>query len=167
MHVQHEADERPLKLRAHAFVDGKALAGNLRRPLEVDDVQALAYLPVGLRGERELPRLADDADDYVVVLVLADRRRGARDVGDVELYLLDFDLDLTDAVINLLYLVRYLAHLLDLGRGVLFLLLEAGHLMSDLVSLLLEAVALDEALPPLLIHLQEAVERLGAHVTLD
>ena len=48
VHVEHEADQRPLQPRPRAHVNRKSRAGQLGRPLQVKNPQRLADFPVRL-----------------------------------------------------------------------------------------------------------------------
>ena len=56
----------------------------LRRPLEIDDAERRAEIPVRLRREVERARLADAAHLDVVRGALADRHAGVRQVRQVQ-----------------------------------------------------------------------------------
>ncbi len=80
--IQHEVDERPLQLRAHAPVDGKSRAGDFGGTLQVQDAQLRAQVPMRFGFEIELARLAPAADFDVVLGALADRHRFVRNIGN-------------------------------------------------------------------------------------
>jgi len=65
----------PFELCARALVDGEAFSRYLDGPLEVENVKVFPDVPVVLRREAELRRLADHAHDRVIVLVPSDGRR--------------------------------------------------------------------------------------------
>jgi len=129
--IQHEVEDGPLQHGAQPLVYGKSGAGDLGPPLEIQDAQGFADIPVRL-GRKGKDRPFPPGPDHRVVL-----RRGAvlhRFVGDV-------GDDHDQAVEILLHLLQFLVQGLDTGgnlphagnqfRGVLLLLLFLPDLLGD------------------------------------
>src|SRR5262249_19404047 len=83
---------RSLEARAESPQDRKARLREPGAPLEVENSQELAELPVGAGLEREGPGLAPAPHLDVVVRRGADRHRGVRDVREPERQLLEREL---------------------------------------------------------------------------
>ncbi len=56
--IEHEVDQRALEPRAGSELHREPRAGDLRGAREVENAEAFADLPVGLRFEGEVPRLS-------------------------------------------------------------------------------------------------------------
>ncbi len=133
--VEHEADEGPLQPGARAHGDGEARARNLGRPLEIQDAQALADVPVGLGVEIEIWRRPPATDFPVVFGAAADGNGFVRDVRDIEQGLPDLFFDGLETLVEAGDLVADLPHLQDPGRGVRAFLFHPGDLLGGLVFL--------------------------------
>jgi hypothetical protein len=133
--VQHEADEGPLQPGALVHVDGEARARDLGRPLEVQDAQALADVPVGLGVEIEVRRRPPAPDFPIVFGAASDGNGFMRDVRDIEQGLPDLLFDGLEALVEAGDLVADLPHLQDPGRGVRAFLFHPGDLLGGLVLL--------------------------------
>jgi hypothetical protein len=115
--VEHEADERALQAGAPTLEHVETAARELHAAVEVDDAPARAEIPVRLRRKGEFAFLALLAHDAILALVLADRHRRVRQVGDLQQPLLQ--------------------HRLAQGQvleQLLVLLLERGALGLDLLA---------------------------------
>ena len=112
--VEEPVDQRALEPRPGALVDREAGAGDLRAARQVDDVERLGDLPVGLpapgraaggrvRADLALERLLDGEllaprPDGDVRLLAADRDVGVGGVRDAEEEVLDLGLDVASSV---------------------------------------------------------------------
>ena len=118
VHVQHEIDEGALQPGPCAEVEREAGAGDLGGALEIQDAEARADVPVGLRLEVEARRLAPGLDHGVVRAVPADRYRGVRQVGDAHQQAVQPLLGLPERALELLDAAGDRAHLEDQRFGV-------------------------------------------------
>ena len=87
MRVKEVVDERALEACTCTTEHGEAAAGDFVAALEIEDIEVSAEIPVGLGLEalgREVARGAPATALGVLGLVLADRRRGAGDVGHMQ-----------------------------------------------------------------------------------
>ena len=80
MRVQHEVDQRALQLRAQPKIDGKPGAGDFGSPVEIENSQVGADIPMRLGFEVECAGLAERAYHQIVVGGLPDRHRLMRNV---------------------------------------------------------------------------------------
>ena len=129
--VEHEADESALKTGSGAHVDGKARAAELGRPLQIENPQRLAQLPVrpGLKVKDRL--FAPSFDGKIIGLGFTRRHFVAGKVGNTRQ-------DSTHPlVINIGIILRtfkkilFEADFLRQSRCVLAGLLEFAHLLAQ------------------------------------
>ena len=153
--VQHETDQRPLQQRALAPVEGKARAGDLGAPGEVEDPQRLADLPVILRSEAERRRLAPVPQNRVVGLGLAHGNPRVREIRDIQHGIAEPALGLAQRPVQRVEFRADGADLFHQGRGVAAGLLEPADLARELVLLLLQPLPTSEGLPALPVRGQE------------
>ena len=110
--VQHPGDEGPLQPRAQPFEHVEAAARQLYAALEIDDVQALTHVPVGLRLEVEARGCALCAQHQVAAFVLALRHGVIRQVGEHQQQVVQASLFVCGLRFQRANLVAHLAHLL-------------------------------------------------------
>ena len=161
MDVEHEVDERPLQQRPRPLREAKPPAGDLDRPVEVEDVQRRAEVDVVLDREREDPRGPPRPHDGVVLLPRAVRNRGIRHVREDEEKLLHLPLDRREFRFRLLEPRRKRLHPLHEFRRVLLLPPEPADLPGSGVALRPHPLHFEEPFPARLVQRNEAVEGEG------
>ena len=151
--VEHEVDDSPFELCAKALVHREPRTGDLACALEVQDIQPLADVPVSLRFEAELPRLADSAQFDIVGIVFTCLHLRIRNVRYAKKHIPQFLLYIRDFTVEFLDPGRQLLHLFEQLRNVLSLLLKLRHLSRGDVLLVLEGLDLGEDLSSLHIEI--------------
>ena len=135
--VEHEVDERALEAGTGTMQCVEARVGEFHATLEVDDAELRAEVPMRLGLEVELARRAPAAYLGIIVLVIADGRVGAGNVGNGIGEAVELFLDSHEGAIKIVDLVTDVAHA-NLGVFGLFgvALLEHGaNLFGDGVAL--------------------------------
>lgn len=129
MRIEIEIDNRTLQPRAETLIEVEARAADLGGGFGVEDAEVAPEVPMRLRLEAELRRLAAAADFGVLAVVLPDGDARIRQVGDGEQDVLQllFDLCLTRVV--LLNAAGDGLQLLKNSRNVLPRLLEGGDFL--------------------------------------
>ena len=144
MNIQHEAGQRPLQPGAQAPVDGKARTRDLGRPLEVENAQALAQLPMRLGRKIESRRLAPAQHLHVIRFALSRGHAVLGQVGDSHQKRAHGFFRLGRASLQLFRLLLQLPGLIHdccyLGR-VRACLAAARHLLAEPVALRLQVSA--------------------------
>ncbi len=151
--VQHPGDEGPLESGPHPFEHVEAGAGELHPPLEVNDVQGRAQVPVGQRLKVELFGLAPGAHHHVFALVAAHGHALVGHVGHLEHGLVQLLFHLAHLVVQLFDALADLPHLLDEGLTPVTVL-HLPDLFGDRVAPGPQGLHLGEQFPPLLVQAQ-------------
>ena len=82
MQIEHEVHERTLEAGTEVPVDGESRAGDLGRPFEIEDPEALSQFPVRLGSEIELRWCAPAANLDVVIRTMANWDTGVWKIWD-------------------------------------------------------------------------------------
>ena len=161
--VEKEVDDRAFEPGAEPFIEMEARAGDFGGGLRVEDAEVGADVPVGLRVEVERSRLAPAADLDVFAVVLADRRRVARNVRDLQQQLSLLLLKRVEFVFvsldRFLDLVHFLHDLADVAAA----LFDLRNQLACVVLLRFQPVALACQLTALLVNGDDFVHN-GVHV---
>ncbi len=80
VNIEHEVGQRPLQPRPRIPVNRKPRAGKLRGPLQIQNPELFAQLPMRLGSEVELRRRSPATHFYIVGRRLAHRHRGVRHI---------------------------------------------------------------------------------------
>src|SRR3990170_236530 len=147
--VQHEVDERPLEKRTGPQAQAETGPGDLRRPLEIEDLQVGADVDVIAHREGKRRGRPPRPDDSVVLFPRSLGNRRIGDVGDVQQDLLHLPLQLRKAGLHFLDPGRDLLHLLHEGGGVLLLPAQSADLLGGRVSLRPQSLHRRQKRPPL------------------
>ena len=158
--VQKEADQRALETGARTPGHRKASAGELCRPLEVEDPQRLAQGDVVLHGEVVDARAAPGAQLDVVVFGLSFRNAGVQGVGNAQQQVALFVLESLSLVVEGVHAVAHGLDLLPKRKGLVPLsgLHQRTDLLGQAVPLGPHGVRLGLDLPAAREHRLEAVE---------
>jgi hypothetical protein len=136
--VQKKIDQRPLQPRARSPQQREPRAGDLGRPLEIQDAQGLADGHVVARLEVELPRLAPSLLLDVAGLVRRRRHARVRDIGNVEHLVGEPRFHVPDLLVQRRDPVRQFLHLGLPGLGLSLFLV--AHELADLARAGIEPV---------------------------
>src|SRR5258708_7002448 len=82
MQIEHEVHQRPLEFRAQIPVDGEARPGELHRPLQIEDAEFSAQVPVRLGSKVKLGRRAPASNFNILFGAVADGYTRMRQVGN-------------------------------------------------------------------------------------
>ena len=157
--IEHEVDQRPREPRAGAAQHRKPRAGDARGPLEVDDAERGAQIPVRLRREVERPRLADTPHLDVVGRARACRHAFVREIGQHEQRLIALVLDGVEPNIQLLDLLRAAPVGLLNRQGVETSPLRLRNLVARRVLQALESLDFRNQTPPHGLERRDVLER--------
>ena len=156
--IEHEVDERALQPRAQPPVEGKARARDLGGALEVENAQLRAEVPVGLRFEVELPRLAHAPHLHVVFGIFAHRHGFMGNVGNTGQQVSKRHVERLDQLIAVRDHLLLRAHLLLQLAGVGALALQLSDRGALGIHLGLQLFGQGDCVAPLSIQLAKAVE---------
>src|SRR5712691_8073035 len=150
--VQKEVGQCAFQARARANIKRKPRASDLHRRRQVQDAGALADLPVRPRRKAELRRRSPATHFDVVLLTLAHRHRGVRQVGNREQELARALVKLRDMLVVLLDLLGDALHLRDESGSILAGLFPPRDLLAGFVALGLEPLGRCDQLAALAIE---------------
>ena len=150
--VQVIADDGPLQPAAQAPVHGEPGAGDFAGPGEIEDVQALADVPMGLGLEGKGRGLSPAAQLLVGGIVRAFGHGFVGDVGHPHKHGVQGVVHFPQGAVQGLDLVRHFLHFRHDGRSVLPGLFHLGDLGGNLVPLGLQGFHLLHQLPALFVQ---------------
>ena len=129
MQVEHEVDDRSLQACSQSLVDRESGAGDLGGSLEIEDVQILSDIPVGLLFKIKYTRFAPFPEFHVVAVVEAFLHVLVRGVRHFQQRFLQPCLRLADLSVQFLDLVAELFHFGHERRSILTVLLQNRDLL--------------------------------------
>ncbi len=156
--VEHEPDERHLQSCSGAGENGESGPGDLRRPLEVENAERFAELPVRLRFEGHLRSISPDPLHPVGALVRSGGNARMGNVRNDQLGLTELLVDLLEALVQRLDPIAQTTSSLDLCGGVLPGLLQRRDFLRCDVPLMLERLDVLDQFPTLLVELKKPIQ---------
>ena len=156
--IHHEVDAGTLKAGTEALVEGEAGTGNFGGTLSIEDVQLSTDIPVVLRLEIKLTRLAPALTLRVVVFIDTDGNILSRHIGDAEKDFTKVAFYLLQFLIESGNLVAYGSHICYQLIGILAVALHLTDLLGDCVALALQRFYLTDNTAAALLQSGKAVK---------
>ena len=158
--IEQVVDQRALEPGALPAKNDKAAAGNFRGRLEINQTKLRADIPMRLRFEIKLRRLADDSFDAIIGRAGTDRDRLVDDVGNAQEKIILLGFDRGEFLVQPADLFAQLFRLGGFLRHVFTLRLECANFLAGAIPFVLQRLAFLQALAALLVQKQELADGL-------
>ncbi len=140
--IEHELGNRAMHARQTAFHDGKARAGDFRRHVKVEQLEALTEIDVIFGRKVERARRADFAHFHVIVSRFSCRHRDVRHIRYITQEAIHFFLDFFEFLLERFELVRLRIDFGDQRRGIFLFCFGLPDLLGQLISARLQVLRL-------------------------